>query len=56
MSFHCVRLMTVPECLADAALSSHEVPGVCVPDVLVWCPELGAGRILHVYWYVSTEL
>lgn len=46
--------MTVPECLADTALSHHGAPGVGVADVLVWCPEPGAGRILYLYWYVAT--
>lgn len=48
--------MTAPECLAGTALSSYEAPGVGVADVLVQCPELGAGRILHLHWYVATEL
>lgn len=56
MSFHFVDLITVPGHLAGPALSSHEAPGVGVADVLVWCPELGAGRILHLHWYVVLEL
>lgn len=48
--------MTAPECLAGTTLSSYEAPGVGVADVLVQCPELGAGRILHLHWYVATEL
>lgn len=55
MSSHRADLMTVPEHLAGTALSSHEAPGVGIADVLVWCPELGAGRILHLHWYVATE-
>lgn len=55
-SSHRVPLMAVPECLADTALSHHGAPGVGVADVLVWCPGPGAGRILHLYWYVAPEL
>lgn len=55
MFSHRVDLTTVPKHLADPALSSHEAPGAGVADVLVRCPELCAGRILHLHWYVATE-